>query len=65
MRAFAPLVLVVLLFTASPAVPQTAQAPFDEIAHHVAGVDGLRSHYVTPGSGEPVILLPGWPTGTE
>jgi pimeloyl-ACP methyl ester carboxylesterase len=27
----------------------------------VVRVDGLRFHYVTAGSGEPVVLLPGWP----
>jgi pimeloyl-ACP methyl ester carboxylesterase len=32
-----------------------------QIEHHVAKVDGTRFHYVTAGSGEPVLLLPGWP----
>jgi pimeloyl-ACP methyl ester carboxylesterase len=61
MRAFASLVLPAALCTASPALPQTAQAPFGEVAHHVARVEGLRFHYVTAGSGEPVVLVPGWP----
>jgi pimeloyl-ACP methyl ester carboxylesterase len=61
MRAFASLVLLAALCTASPALPQTALAPFGEVAHHVVRVDGVRFHYVTAGSGEPVVLIPGWP----
>lgn len=61
MRAFASLVLLAGLSAASPALPQTAPAPFGEVAHHAVRVDGLRFHYVTAGSGEPVVLLPGWP----
>lgn len=53
MRAFASLILLAGLCTASPAFPQTAQAPFGEVAHHVVRVEGLRFHYVTAGSGEP------------
>ena len=29
--------------------------------HHVANIDGTRFHYVTAGTGDPVLLLPGWP----
>ena len=61
MRAFASLVLLAGLCNANPAVAQTAAAPFGDVAHHVVRVDGLRFHYVAAGSGEPVILLPGWP----
>jgi pimeloyl-ACP methyl ester carboxylesterase len=71
MRVVASLVLLATLCTASPALPQTAPAPFGpapfgpapfgEVAHHVVRVDGLRIHYVTAGSGEPVVLIPGWP----
>ena len=61
MRPFASLVLLATLCAASPAWPQTAQAPFGDVAHHVVRVDGLRFHYVTAGSGEPVVLIPGWP----
>lgn len=53
MRAFASLILLAGLCTASPAFPQTAQAPFGEVAHHMVRVEGLRFHYVTAGSGEP------------
>jgi pimeloyl-ACP methyl ester carboxylesterase len=31
------------------------------IEHHVTKIDGTRFHYVTAGSGDPVLLLPGWP----
>ena len=51
MRALASLVLLAGLCTASPVLPQTAPAPFGEVAHHVVRVDGLRFHYVTAGSG--------------
>jgi pimeloyl-ACP methyl ester carboxylesterase len=33
----------------------------DQIEHHVAKIDGTRFHYVTAGSGDSVLLLPGWP----
>src|SRR5690242_14460729 len=46
---------------ATLAMTQTAPSPFGDVAHHVVRVDGLRFHYVTAGSGEPVVLLPGWP----
>ena len=61
MRASASLVLMAALGAASPAWPQAPRAPFGDVAHHVARVDGVRFHYVTAGSGEPVVLLPGWP----
>lgn len=32
-----------------------------ETEHHVAKIDGVHFHYVTAGTGEPVLLLPGWP----
>jgi pimeloyl-ACP methyl ester carboxylesterase len=33
----------------------------DQIEHHVVKIDGARFHYVTAGSGDPVLLIPGWP----
>jgi pimeloyl-ACP methyl ester carboxylesterase len=41
----------------------TAQnaASADQIEHHIAKIDGTRFHYVTTGTGDPVLLLPGWP----
>jgi pimeloyl-ACP methyl ester carboxylesterase len=51
--------------SAGPAVRPIAAAsnatPADQIEHHVARIDGVRFHYVTAGSGDPVLLLPGWP----
>jgi pimeloyl-ACP methyl ester carboxylesterase len=44
----------------SVAFAQSATAA-DAIEHHVAKVDGTRFHYVTAGTGDPVLLLPGWP----
>jgi pimeloyl-ACP methyl ester carboxylesterase len=41
---------------ASSALAQSAK-----IEHHVAKIDGTRFHYVTAGTGDPVLLLPGWP----
>jgi pimeloyl-ACP methyl ester carboxylesterase len=35
--------------------------PRDEVTHHTAKVNGVKLHYVSAGSGEPVILLHGWP----
>ncbi|OAT35196.1 alpha/beta fold hydrolase [Proteus myxofaciens] len=32
-----------------------------DFQHHYVKVDGKRIHYVTVGSGEPVLLIPGWP----
>ena len=61
MRVFTSVVLLGALLFASPGLPQTPPAPFGEATHHVVRVDGLRFHYVTAGSGEPVVLLPGWP----
>ena len=61
MRVVAWLVLLLTVCGASPAWPQTAAGPFGEVAHHVVRIDGLRVHYVTAGSGEPVVLIPGWP----
>ena len=29
--------------------------------HHIAKVGDIRFHYITAGTGEPVLLLPGWP----
>lgn len=57
MRALASLVL--LSAYASPAWPQTTG--FGDVVHHVVRVEGVRLHYVVAGSGDPVVLLPGWP----
>jgi len=43
--------------------PRLTQATANsvEIEHHVVKIDGVRFHYITAGTGEPVLLLPGWP----
>jgi pimeloyl-ACP methyl ester carboxylesterase len=38
-----------------------AQSQTEQIEHHVVKIDGTRLHYVTAGTGDPVLLLPGWP----
>ncbi|ROQ60251.1 pimeloyl-ACP methyl ester carboxylesterase [Streptomyces sp. 840.1] len=47
-----------------PATPPAEGAPAEGLAgfaHHYAKVNGIRLHYVSGGSGEPVVLLHGWP----
>jgi pimeloyl-ACP methyl ester carboxylesterase len=46
--------------SAGLAAAQTATSA-EQIEHHVAKIDGTRFHYVTAGTGDPVLLLPGWP----
>ncbi|WP_405655718.1 alpha/beta fold hydrolase [Streptomyces sp. RK9] len=52
---------------ADRAVPAYAAATHDDpgfqktFRHKFADVDGVRMHYVTGGSGPPVVLLHGWP----
>jgi pimeloyl-ACP methyl ester carboxylesterase len=31
------------------------------VDHHFAAIEGVRMHYVTAGTGEPLVLLHGWP----
>jgi pimeloyl-ACP methyl ester carboxylesterase len=45
---------------ATSAFAQNAPSAF-QIEHHMAKVDGIRFHYVTAGTGDPVLLIPGWP----
>lgn len=33
----------------------------DELKHEIARVNGIRLHYVRGGTGEPVLLVHGWP----
>ncbi|MEU8972913.1 alpha/beta hydrolase [Streptomyces monashensis] len=45
-----------------PTEPQpTEPQPTDPFEHGFAQVDGVRLRYVSSGSGEPLLLLPGWP----
>ncbi|MFF3786837.1 alpha/beta fold hydrolase [Streptomyces sp. NPDC001933] len=39
----------------------TAPAPSESFDHDFAHVNGVRLHCVSSGSGEPLVLLPGWP----
>jgi pimeloyl-ACP methyl ester carboxylesterase len=61
MRGLSPRVAVVS--EAAPKLMTAAQntASIDEVEQHTVRVDGIRFHYVTAGTGEPVLLLPGWP----
>ncbi|MCG8922517.1 alpha/beta fold hydrolase [Lentzea sp. CC55] len=64
-------VALLLLLTACSAAPDPASAhaavtrndpAFEKtFRHEFADVDGVRLHYVTGGSGTPVVLLHGWP----
>lgn len=46
---------------AHAAVTQDDPRFADTFQHEFADVDGVRMHYVTGGSGSPVVLLHGWP----
>jgi pimeloyl-ACP methyl ester carboxylesterase len=50
----------VSIVLATSAFAQTATKT-EPIEHHIAKIDGTRYHYVTAGTGDPVLLLPGWP----
>ncbi|MEW2490767.1 alpha/beta hydrolase [Streptomyces sp. NPDC048411] len=39
----------------------TEPEPSESFEHGFAHVNGVRLHYVSSGSGEPLVLLPGWP----
>ena len=40
----------------------TAGTPGDDtVRHHYLRIDGQRVHCVSAGSGQPVLLIPGWP----
>ena len=45
---------------ATSALAQSAISA-DGLEHHIAKIDDTRFHYVTAGTGDPVLLLPGWP----
>src|SRR4051812_33152598 len=45
----------------APATQEAQSATRADLEHHTVKIDGTRFHYVTAGSGEPVLLLPGWP----
>lgn len=41
--------------------PALSQEVKQEFSSHYAQVNGVRLHYVMGGSGEPLLLIPGWP----
>jgi pimeloyl-ACP methyl ester carboxylesterase len=51
---------VAAIMLATSALAQNATSA-DQIEHHIAKIDGTRFHYVTAGTGDPVLLIPGWP----
>ena len=57
-KTFATAAVGIMIATSAPAQSPTNAG---QVEHHVAKIDGTRFHYVTAGTGEPVLLLPGWP----
>lgn len=66
------IILLALLLTVSCGTTSTEPVPgyaaatagdpeFAAFRHEFAEIDGVRMHYVTGGSGSPVVLLHGWP----
>ncbi|WP_069166990.1 alpha/beta fold hydrolase [Nocardia altamirensis] len=67
------LALTLTIGTAACSTPATGEPPSYAVAtqddpqftknfrHEFADVDGVRMHYVTGGSGSPVVLIHGWP----
>ena len=45
---------------ATGAFAQSVSRP-DPIEHYTVKIDGTRFHYATAGTGDPVLLIPGWP----
>src|ERR1700694_3439656 len=46
---------------AGAALATSAPAQSAQEEHHIAKIDSTRLHYVTAGTGDPVLLIPGWP----
>lgn len=73
MAAAATLACLLTIFTAACGAPNAAEIPPYAAAthedpdfegtfrHEFADIDGVRMHYVTGGSGTPVVLIHGWP----
>ena len=57
-KTLAATAVATVLATGAFAQSATSAAQWE---HHTAKIDGTRFHYVTAGTGEPVLLLPGWP----
>ena len=54
-KTFATAAVGIMIATSAPAQSPTNAG---QVEHHVAKIDGTRFHYVTAGTGEPVLLLP-------
>src|SRR5271166_6861708 len=57
-RTLAAVIAGAVLATSALAESATSSG---QIEHHIAKIDGTRFHYVTVGTGDPVLLIPGWP----
>jgi len=57
-KALAAAGVGIALVTSAPAQNATNAG---QIEHHVAKIDGTLFHYVTAGTGDPALLIPGWP----
>ena len=55
------LIKTLTAIAAGTVLATSALAQSARIEHHVVKIDGTRFHYVTAGTGDPVLLLPGWP----
>ena len=41
--------------------PISAMPGVEGVSHHFASVNGVHLHYAEAGSGDPLVLLHGWP----
>ena len=55
------LIKTLAAIAAGTVLATSALAQSAKIEHHIVKIDGTRFHYVTAGTGDPVLLLPGWP----
>jgi pimeloyl-ACP methyl ester carboxylesterase len=55
------LIKTLAVIAAGTVLATSALAQSAKIEHHIVKIDGTRFHYVTAGTGDPVLLLPGWP----
>ncbi|WP_413988976.1 alpha/beta fold hydrolase [Labrys okinawensis] len=62
MASFAKMLAIAAVATAfATNAPAQSASNSDQIEHHMVKIEGTRFHYVTAGSGDPVLLIPGWP----
>ena len=60
-RFIRPIAIAAVSFALATGVFAQTAMKAEPIEHHIAKIDGIRFHYVTAGTGDPVLLLPGWP----